>query len=154
MPTGRRNASALAYAGGLCAFYEVRGKLQTAHELEERLLHLAQQVKDPVLLAWAHYMLGDGLFWMGEFVPAQVNVEQSVVFYNTQGHFSPSLPWGVDFQVASYGIAGLTLWHLGYPDQAVNKCYEALAHAQKLANPLASLLLSNLSPCSINISEK
>ena len=122
---------------GLCAFYEVRGELRTAHELEEQLLHLAQQVKDPVFLVWAHYMLGDGLFWMGEFVQAQENVEQSIVLYDSQEHLPPSLPWGVDSQVASYSIAGLVLWQLGYPDQAVKRCYEALTLAQNLAHPLS-----------------
>ena len=123
---------------GLCTVYEMRGELRTAHELEEQVLHLAQQVKDPEFLVWAHYMLGDGLFWMGEFVPAHTNVEQSILLYDTQEHLTPSPQLGgFGPQVASSSISGLALWHLGYPDQALQRCYEALTRAQKLANPFS-----------------
>src|SRR5262245_33029776 len=46
---------------GLWAFYQVRGELQTARELAEQLLSLAQRQQDPALLLQAHYALGDTL---------------------------------------------------------------------------------------------
>jgi predicted ATPase len=47
---------------GLCSFYSVRGKLQTANELGKQLLTLAQSVQDPALLVSAHSSLGGTLY--------------------------------------------------------------------------------------------
>ena len=46
---------------GLCGFYVMRGALQTARELGEQLLSLAEQDQDPALLLQAHQALG-GVF--------------------------------------------------------------------------------------------
>ena len=67
---------------GLWLFYAVRAKLQTARELGEQLLTLAQSVQDPVLLLEAHYMLGITLLVLGEFAPARAHLEQGIALYS------------------------------------------------------------------------
>jgi tetratricopeptide (TPR) repeat protein len=62
----------------------VRGKLQTAHELAEQLLRLAQRVHDPALLVEAHSVLGATLFSLGEFASAREHAEQSLALYDAQ----------------------------------------------------------------------
>ena len=49
---------------GLWAFYAIRAELETAHELGEQLLRLAQSQQDPALLLEAHYALGTILFYL------------------------------------------------------------------------------------------
>jgi predicted ATPase len=44
---------------------------------------------------------------------------------------------GVDAGVRCLSYAGLTLWQLGYPDQALKRSNEALALAQGLSNPFS-----------------
>src|SRR5262249_39171121 len=51
---------------GLRAFYLVRAELQTARELGEQLMHLAQSTQDPALLSASHLGLGVTLVWLGE----------------------------------------------------------------------------------------
>src|SRR5262249_55600947 len=51
---------------GLWAFYLVRAQIQTARQLGEELLALAQRVPDPALLQEAHWVLGTSLFYLGE----------------------------------------------------------------------------------------
>jgi predicted ATPase len=51
---------------GLYRFYIVRANFQTARELGEQLLTLAQRLHDPALLLEAHMALGINLFWLGE----------------------------------------------------------------------------------------
>ena len=46
---------------GLWSFYYVRGEHQTAHELAEQCLSLAQQLEDPVRLMQAHQAVGTSL---------------------------------------------------------------------------------------------
>jgi predicted ATPase len=46
-------------------FYHNRGEFQTAHELAEQMMHLAQSVQDRYLLSLAHMKLGVALHWRG-----------------------------------------------------------------------------------------
>jgi predicted ATPase len=55
---------------GLWWFYLLRAGLQTARELGEQLLSLAQRAHDPALLLEAHYALGNTLNYLGEFAAA------------------------------------------------------------------------------------
>ena len=55
---------------GLWIFYIVRAELQTARELGEQLLQLAQGAQDPALLLEAHRALGETLYYLGEFSSA------------------------------------------------------------------------------------
>ena len=45
----------------------VRAELQTARELAEQLFSLAQRAQDPALLLEAHRVLGQTMFWLGEW---------------------------------------------------------------------------------------
>jgi predicted ATPase len=123
---------------GLYLSYLVRGDLQTARELAEQFLGLAQNVQDPELLLWAHYALGATLTWLGEFTLALEHVRQSNALYDPQHHRSHTLLYGQDPGVACLGFTAWGLWFLGYPDQALKKSREALTLARELAHPSTS----------------
>jgi tetratricopeptide (TPR) repeat protein len=71
---------------GLWEFYELQGELQTARELGEQLLILAQRVQEVELLLVARNVLGDTLVWLGEFPGARAHLEQGMALYNPQQH--------------------------------------------------------------------
>jgi hypothetical protein len=71
---------------GLLRFYMVRTELQTALELGERLIGLAQSMQDMDLLHAAHNGLGTVLSYCGELLAARVHLEQSITLYD------PALP--------------------------------------------------------------
>ena len=48
---------------GLWLFYEVRGELQTARELAEQFLSLAQRQQAPTPVLHAHRAMGQTVFW-------------------------------------------------------------------------------------------
>jgi predicted ATPase len=73
---------------GLWYFYLHRVELQTARELGEHLLTLAQQVGDPALLLEAHYALGNTLNYLGEFAATQAHLAQGIALYDPQRHRS------------------------------------------------------------------
>jgi predicted ATPase len=56
---------------GLCGFYLARAEFQTARELGEQCLRLAQGTQDSALLIQSHYLLGGDLIlsWRDSFVP-------------------------------------------------------------------------------------
>jgi predicted ATPase len=123
---------------GLWEFYEMRGELQTARELAEQLLTLIQNDQDPALLVIAHDVMGDTLFFLGEFTSAREHVEQGIALYDFQQHRSLAfLHGGYDPGMACLCYLAFALWHLGYPDQAVKQSQEALTLAQELAHPFS-----------------
>jgi predicted ATPase len=125
---------------GLWYFYLLRVELQTARELGEQLLTLAQHIGDPALFLEAHYTLGNTLNYMGEFAAAQAHLEQGIALYDPQQHRSHAVRYGQDPGVVCRSYAALTLWYLGYPDQALQRSHEALALARELEYPYSLAL--------------
>jgi predicted ATPase len=116
-------------------FYLMRPQQQTAHELGEQLLILAQQVPDAAPLLEAHVALGITAFLLGETVPARAHLDQGITLYDPLQHDSHAVLYGEDPGVLCLVFSALVLWVLGYPDQAVERSHQTLTLAQKLAHP-------------------
>jgi predicted ATPase/class 3 adenylate cyclase len=122
---------------GLFAFSLVRAEYQTAHELGEQLLRLAQSVQTPALLVEAHFVLGQPLFFLGELSSACEHFEQGIALYNPQKHNPYVSGFAQDSGVACLSFIAWILWLRGYPDQAFQRIQEALALAQELSHPFS-----------------
>lgn len=123
---------------GLGAFHFVRAELQTAHELWEQALRLAENIQDSVLLVDAYSVLGAVLFHLGDLVPAQEYSERGIIFYSPQQHRSHAfLNSPHDPGVMSLAYSAWSLWCLGYSDQALQRVSVALTLAQELSHPLS-----------------
>jgi predicted ATPase len=122
---------------GLWYFYLIRSELRTARELGEHLLTLAQQVGDPVLTVEAHYALGLTLNYLGEFAAAQTHLEQGITLYDPQQHRAHAIRYGQDPGIACRAYVAVTLWWLGYPEQALQRSHEAVTLARELAHPFS-----------------
>src|SRR5262249_54373028 len=81
---------------GLWVFYLHRVELQTAREVGEQLLTLAQHVDDPALLLEAHRALGSTCNYLGEFSAAQAHFEQEMALYDRQRHGPHAFRYGQD----------------------------------------------------------
>jgi predicted ATPase len=124
---------------GLQAFYVHRAKLQTARELAEQGLTLAQKVQDPALLLEAHHMLVYNLLYLGELTLAREYAE-GIALYDRPPHSPVSFLAGDDPVVCCLSHRALALWALGYPDQALKSAHDALTQAQRLSHPLSLAL--------------
>ena len=122
---------------GLRTFHHVRGEFLTARELGEQLLGLAQREQDPALLVEAYRALGSTLFHLGEFGAAQAHLEQGLTLYDAQRHHSHVFLYGMEPGVFGLSYAAWVLWHLGYPDQALQKSEAARTLAQELSHPFS-----------------
>ncbi len=116
-------------------FYGIRGEYQTAIELGEQMLSLAQRAQDPLLVAVGHLSLGWVLVHLGEFTSARAHLEHMIAFYDPQQHRSLAFIYGHDPGVTSRAWEAWALWFLGYPEQALKRSREALALAQELDHP-------------------
>jgi DNA-binding winged helix-turn-helix (wHTH) protein/tetratricopeptide (TPR) repeat protein len=122
---------------GLRFFYTAHGEVQTARELGEQLLLLAQSTRDPGLILEAHFALAGPLILLGEFVSARAHLERSVELYDPWQHRDHALRYGVDPGVAARSLAAWPLWILGYPDRALDMSREALTLAREVAHPFS-----------------
>jgi class 3 adenylate cyclase/predicted ATPase len=128
---------------GLWLVYLVRCDLRTAYQLAEDLLRRAERVRDPSAVVYAHYALGETRFYRGNFLAAKEHLEIAISFYDAERHRALSAQYASDAGLYSLEYAAFTLWFLGYPDQALKRCNEGLALAQRLSDPL-SLALAQL----------
>jgi class 3 adenylate cyclase/predicted ATPase len=122
---------------GLWRFYGVRSQLHTARELGETLLRLAQQAHDPAFAVIAHYALGATWLYLGALPTARQHVEEAIARYTPDQRRAPAFRIGNDPGVACRTYAAVTLWLLGYPDQALAHIHKALALARELSHPFS-----------------
>src|SRR5262249_24161398 len=120
---------------GLRMFYLNRGVLATARELGEQLLRLAQREAAPTHPLGAHVALGRSPVLLGDYMAARSHLEQGSALTDRAAQRAQALGTGIAPGVTCRAYAGLTLWCLGYPAQAVRQSQEALALAQDIGHP-------------------
>jgi predicted ATPase/class 3 adenylate cyclase len=119
---------------GLQQFYTARADYRRAREYGEQMLSLAQRLQDSSLLLWAYKELAEVSFCLGECLTAKTYSENSVALYDPQQRRAQTFVYGEDPAVATLPFYSLSLFLLGYPDQALRKSREALTLARELAH--------------------
>src|SRR5262249_13861947 len=127
---------------GRWVFHLQRGQSQTAYQLAQEFLDLAQRQHDPAMLV-AHRCVGWSSAAMGEFVSARPHYEQIAAVYNVEQHRPLTFQYGGDPGLAGLSVGARVVWLLGYVDQARRWSERAIllareaAHAYTLAFTLA-----------------
>jgi TOMM system kinase/cyclase fusion protein len=120
----------------LWIFYLARSEHQTAMELGEQCLQLAQRVQDAALLLEAHLAIGISWFYLGKPTLACTRLEHTITLYDPKQHHVLAYRYGgVDPGMAGFGYDAWALWMRGYPAQARAQSAKALRLAQQLAHP-------------------
>jgi predicted ATPase/DNA-binding winged helix-turn-helix (wHTH) protein len=120
---------------GLFRFYFVRAELETARELADQVLRLAEQTGDRVTLLTAHSLLGALLLCRGEFLGAREHLDRGIALYDPHEHRFMATLYGDDPGVTCHCFAAMAKWYLGHPDQALAHVEKAVAVAEELGNP-------------------
>jgi predicted ATPase len=89
----------------------------------------------------AHYSSGRNLLFLGKFGASRSHLEDALTFYNPAVHRSLVHQAGIHPHVGSHAHSGISLFCLGYPEQALARCNNAIAEARGLAHA-PSLALS------------
>ena len=122
---------------GLWRFHLVRGEYAAAGEMTEKLQRLSECMPGSQQFLPAQQALGLTAFRLGAFADARVHLERAVDLYDPSIH-GPENAQGVigqDPGVASLAFLAWMLWHLGYPDQALQRSQEAVALAREISHP-------------------
>jgi predicted ATPase len=113
----------------------VRADFETARGLAEQILRLACQTGDAVISLVAHSLLGALFLSLGELAAAREHLEKGIALYNPQEHRFMASLYGDDPGVTCHCFAAMTLWFLGYPDQALANVQKAVAVAKETGSP-------------------
>jgi predicted ATPase len=100
------------------------------------MLRLAQRVHDPSGLGNSHILLGNVLFACGALAAARTHLEQGLADYPPPAPPTPGFLPASRLEVFGLSRLALVLWHLGYPDQALQRTQTALSLARALAHPV------------------
>jgi predicted ATPase len=120
---------------GLWNVYLLRSDLTQCDALANHMAALVEGTTDPVLALQAHNVLQQPLFHMGRFVSSRNHQEQGLALYDPVAHRGLTTIYSEDPGISCLGYGAITLWCLGYPDQAVRTAHAARARAAELANP-------------------
>jgi predicted ATPase len=119
---------------GIFLFHQARGELQTAFELTQQRLHVAERLEDEALLMQVHENLGTLSFWRGDFQAVLPSLEEALSRYDAKRARELALVYGTESGVVCETYAAQVLWFLGYPDQAVKRRNQAVERARALGH--------------------
>jgi predicted ATPase len=121
---------------GLRTVYYIRGEGRMSYELSQQLLRRAQSESDPTHLLLAHTALGSACLDMGELVAAKEHKETAISLYDPTRHGPVALSTSFDLKGFAISYVAMTLWLLGYPDEALKRANEAVEFTRTLSHPL------------------
>lgn len=125
----------VAVKWGLWIFHLTRAEFRKAREIAEDMYALGLRDRDEVFLVAAHSALASCLYFLGEFPAARAHAEACAALYDPTRHAYLTALTGYEQGVLCRAYLANLLWLLGYPDQAVAKAREALAHAELSLHP-------------------
>jgi predicted ATPase len=130
----------------LTMYYISRAEYRTARELGEQLLSLAEPTREPFSIALAHSAIAWPLVFLAELPQAHAHTERTIALYDPRSHQPLAFLYGTDLGATTLASSSISLWTLGYPNQALERSREALTTAHRLSHPpTLGMVLSQVS---------
>jgi DNA-binding SARP family transcriptional activator/predicted ATPase len=125
---------------GSWVFHAVRGDLQVAREMAARLLQVAREIGNVVMIAAAHLATGSSLFHLGELAQCRVHFQEALAGTDASDQPIYMTVFGPELGVFCLSYLSHTLWMLGDGEQSTEYGHAALARAQRVAHPFSVAL--------------
>jgi predicted ATPase len=120
---------------GMWEWHIVRGDLRVCVDQATDGMALAESLHDPGMLMEALFMPGVTMFYRGQFAGARTHFENALAAYDDRER---TKYWtactGHDAGITHRCYLALTLWHLGYPDQALELAHETCDLARTIGH--------------------
>ena len=120
---------------GQSYYHAIRGELDRAQSLAEDILRLGRQRNDAAGVVLGHLSCARSLLYRGEFGHSKSHLEAGLALYDPAAHRSLVDQTGTHPQVHFQAYLAITLFCLGYPDQALARSDAAIAESRRLAHP-------------------
>jgi predicted ATPase len=136
---------------GLFLFYMARAEREAATELVDEILRTAQQSGEADFLLEAQLLGGITALFEGRFDESREKLSEAAVLYEPEKHRSHAMVYGQDPGAHAHAWCALSLWFLGYPDQALRSAARGLALAEEVPHPFtlagAQILVAMVYQC-------
>jgi class 3 adenylate cyclase/predicted ATPase len=113
---------------GLAVGTWVKGDLDQAYEVASRCLALATERGDNAASIAAHHAVASTAMARGRFSEARAHFGQTFSLYGPIPRPELTPRYGQDLKANALQFLAVTLWPLGYPDQALERCRELAAY--------------------------
>jgi class 3 adenylate cyclase/predicted ATPase len=134
-----RSAELFPVLRGLWHCYFVRGELEQAYQLAERLVALADEQGAPLRRALGRRARGSALFLLGRFSDALAELSEGIAVDDAvagwEEHRTDLLLHTERAGAVCRLYSGWSLWFLGFPDRALDQIEAGLALSLRLAHP-------------------
>ncbi len=129
---------------GLWAWNFVRPLLGEAEELAGRLMSFATSMASPVYEVLGRQALGFTFFAQGRFENANTELERSIRLCDDEQASAYLALSGQDPRVHARLYRAMVVWFLGFPDQALALCAEALHRAELFEDPFSEAMAQSI----------
>ncbi len=123
---------------GLTVLRAVEGSTHEAMTLARRLAELIEGIDDQTLAVEADYALGITHSWRGDLALAQHHLESARRNYSIEQHPRHLALYGQDPGVVCGCRGAMTLWYMGFPDQAAAQFAASMALATRLGHSFST----------------
>ncbi len=120
---------------GLVRLHGARADLVRARAHGGELLHLATQSGAEEFVLEAHRFLGAISFHMGALESARQHLDEALALFDPAKHGDHAYLYNEDTEVFCLDNLAWTLWHLGFPAEALERNRAALRRARELDHP-------------------
>jgi predicted ATPase len=114
-----------------------QAEYQTGYMFAEQLHQIALTSTDPELQLYDHTTMGITCLFLGEIKQASEQCEHGRMLYDVQQHHRLAVPFGIDLGLVCTAYSGVTLWYLGYPDQAKRRVQEVFRLASDFTHSMS-----------------
>jgi serine phosphatase RsbU (regulator of sigma subunit)/energy-coupling factor transporter ATP-binding protein EcfA2 len=123
---------------GNFAFHVVRGDFRLCADLAEEAMEFGERLNDPGILMESLFLRGLTMLYRGDFSGAHKWCDLSIAKYDDRAR---TAYWatliGEDAGITNRCYLALALWHLGYPDRALQLSRETVALAREINHPFS-----------------
>ncbi len=128
-------------------------KISKANDRAEQMLQIAQGAGNESLLFEAHFAAGHNRFCQGEFAQALEHFRKVIALDRPRTMESPAFALGSNPTVGCRVYSALSLWFLGYPDQARALLPSLLALGRESASPARAVALIAIASFSVQLKD-
>jgi class 3 adenylate cyclase/tetratricopeptide (TPR) repeat protein len=130
---------------GLCSNLVLRAQLGQALELGSSMLASAEQARDDSVRVMAYAVLSAARFWLGDVTSACEQARLGLAVYDVDKHHADlSRRCGQDPAAGMMLWRVLSLWQLGFPDQALAAMKESERLAAAMSHRFSSVLMGGV----------
>lgn len=127
---------AIPVLAGLWICNNLKGDLAQQAVWAEHLKHAAQNSNDALPQTIANFALAGTALFSGDFLAARQYAEQGLASFDIELAGLPDFIFGMELGITQITGLALSLWQLGFPDQAIQRSQQALEVAFRSEHPV------------------